>query len=125
MTLLAKAVRFDSIALVEGTAELKECEIKNLAVGPSRVKATLHVAEKTRIAVSMGSAEVNVLTLEGDMDVSTVMGSLVLRLPEDCDATIEVAGEGGEVVLNSGRLLGSGEHRIQITNVRGAVIVDL
>jgi len=125
VSLKARRIRFDSLAIGEATAELEECEVKSLAVGPSRVKGSLYVTEDTQVAVSMGSLELKVLELAGDLDLSTVMGSIVLKLPEDCDAMIETVQQGGEIVVNPERLLGSGEHRIRISSVRGAVIVDL
>ncbi|WP_297468689.1 hypothetical protein [Thermococcus sp.] len=124
-SLKARKILFDSLSIGEATAELEECEVKSLAVAPARVKGSLYVTEGTKVAVSMGSLELRVLEFEGDLDLSTVMGSIVLKLPEDCDAVIETVQQGGEVVVNSGRLLGSGEHRIRISNVRGTVIVDL
>ncbi|WP_456366234.1 hypothetical protein [Thermococcus sp.] len=124
-SLKARRIRFDSLAIGEATAELEECEVNSLAVGSSRVKGSLYVTEDTKVAVSMGSLELKVLELEGNLDLSTVMGSIVLKLPEDCDAVIETVQQGGEVVVNPERLLGSGEHRVRISSVRGAIIVDL
>lgn len=124
MSLHAEGASFGSLAIGEATVELAGCSVGNLAVGPARLRGSLYVLEKTEIAVSMGSLELKVLELEAPIDVSVVMGSLKLFLPEDCDATVEVAGNADGVILNSGRLLGSGEHRIQLSSVKGVIVVD-
>ncbi|MEO2151187.1 MAG: hypothetical protein ABGW50_00810 [Thermococcus sp.] len=123
-SLHAGAVSFDSLAIGEATAELSECSVRDLAVGPARLNGSLYVWKKTKIALSMGSLELKVLELEAPIDASVVMGSLRLSLPEDCDATVEVAGNADGVILNSGRLLGSGEHRIRLSSAKGVTVVD-
>ncbi|WP_297063522.1 hypothetical protein [Thermococcus sp.] len=125
VSLKARRIRFDSLAIGEATAQLEECGVNSLGVATARVGGSLYVMEDTKVAVSMGSLELKVLELEGNLDISTVIGSIVLKLPEDCDAVIETVQQGGEVVVNPGRLLGSGEHRVRISSVRGAIIVDL
>ena len=124
VSLHAEGASFGSFAIGEATAELAGCSVGNLAVGPARLRGSLYVREKTEIAVSMGSLELKVLELEAPIDVSVVMGSLKLFLPEDCDASVEVAGNADGVILNSGRLLGSGEHRIRLSSVKGVIVVD-
>ncbi|GAB6135495.1 DUF4097 family beta strand repeat-containing protein [Thermococcus prieurii] len=124
VSLHAEAVSFGSLATVEAAVELRNCAVRKLAVGPTRLSGSIYVLEKTEIAVSMGSLELKVLELEAPIDASVVMGSLRLSLPEDCDATVEVAGNADGVILNSGRLLGSGEHRIRLSSAKGVVVVD-
>jgi len=124
VSLHAKGVSFGSLAVGEATGRLEDCSVKNLAVGPARLSGSLYVLEKTGIALSMGSLELRVLELEAPLDVSVAMGSLRLFLPEDCDAAVEVAGNAEGVILKSGRLFGSGEHRIRLSNVKGVIVVD-
>ncbi|AEH24404.1 DUF4097 family beta strand repeat-containing protein [Pyrococcus yayanosii] len=123
-SLKAKRTRFDSIAIGEATAELEECEVKSPSVGPSKVKGSMYIREEAEVTVSMGNLELKILELGGDLEVLAVMGSITLKLPEDCDAVIETVQQGGGVVVNSGRLLGSGDHRVKISSVKGVVIVD-
>ena len=124
VSLRAEGVSFDSLAIGEATAELRDCTLKNLAVGPARLSGSLYILERAEISLSMGSVELKILELEAPIDVSTVMGSIRLSLPEDCDAMIEVTGNAEGVVLKSRRLFGSGEHRIRLSNVKGVIVVD-
>ncbi|NJE55347.1 DUF4097 domain-containing protein [Thermococcus sp. 21S9] len=123
-SLHAEGVSFGSLAIGETTGTLTDCTVRKLAVGPARLSGSIYVWERTEIALSMGSIELKVLELEAPIDVSVVMGSLRLSLPDDCDALIEVEGNYEGVILNSGRLLGSGEHRIQLSSMKGVIVVD-
>ena len=124
VSLHAERVSFGSFAIGEALAELRGCSVRNLAVGPAKLSGSLYVWGKTGIALSMGSLELKILELEAPLDVSVVMGSTRLFLPEDCDAAIEVAGDAEGVILKLKRFLGSGEHTVRLSNTKGVIMVD-
>ncbi|WP_099210627.1 DUF4097 family beta strand repeat-containing protein [Thermococcus henrietii] len=123
VSLHAEGTSFGSLAVGEATAELRDCTVRKLAAGFTRLSGSLYVWEKTKIALSMGSLELKVLELEAPIDVSVVMGSLRLSLPEDCDAFVDAVENIDGVILNPRQLFGSGEHRIRLSNMRGTIVV--
>jgi len=123
-SLRAEGVSFGSLATVEAAVELRNCAVRKLAVGFTRLSGSLYVLEKTEIAVSMGRIKLKMLELEAPIDVSVAMGSLRLYLPEDCDAFVDVAGNTEGVIMTSRGLFGSGENRIQLSNMKGVIVID-
>ena len=124
VSLHAEGMSFGSLATVEAAVELRNCAVRKLAVGFTRLSGSLYVLEKTEMAVSMGRLKLKILELEAPIDVSVAMGSLRLYLPEDCDALLDVAGNTEGVILASRGLFGSGEHRIRLSNMNGVIVVE-
>jgi len=127
--LKGRYIRFEDVTTVNGEMSIEDCEAKKLSTVNGSINAHLRVASPLKASTVNGEIELTIEELEGDVEVSTVNGDVVVRLSDFCDARIIAKNVNGEVKLvgidPDEPIIGTGEFEVKVSTVNGSIRVEL
>ncbi len=128
--LRAENVRFAEATTVNGELDLKDCEAKLITTVNGRAKADLSTAGPLKATTVNGRMVLEIEELEGDVEVASVNGNLVVRLSDFCDARVAVSRFNGTVrfvgIDPEEPVIGAGTYTVRVSTVNGGgVSVEL
>lgn len=127
--LRARNVRFDEITTVNGRIDIEDCEAQKLSSVNGTIRAHLRIAGPMKASTVNGRLTVAIDELEDDVELSTVNGSITLRLTDFCDARITAKAVNGGVhfvgIDPGNPVVGTGDYEVKVSTVNGSVRVEL
>nr|WP_297509069.1 DUF4097 family beta strand repeat-containing protein [Thermococcus sp.] len=127
--LKARGVRFAGATTVNGDIHLENCEAEKLSTVNGGIRAHLRVASFLKASTVNGNLDITLDDLDGDVELSSVNGDVILHLTDLCDAKIVTKSVHGDIEFNGidpeNPVIGIGDYEVKVSTVNGDVMIEL
>ncbi|MFA4647796.1 DUF4097 family beta strand repeat-containing protein [Pyrococcus kukulkanii] len=120
-TILVEGAKARKVTSVNGSIILKEARVSEVSTVNGRISGSIALAEDLKVSGVNGSISLDIEDMEGDGIVSTVNGSVRIRLSDLCDVTVIASAVNGRIHVDD---FEDGEFKLKVSTVNGSVVVE-